>query len=201
MTIRTMATPAQIAAFRAGMVAESGKRGSGSERRFVKPFASQRGDDWLIQLAMFVEAKQANGAWWSTWDTISAQKYDIIDQLTLLPQLMADRHRIASIEYTRVSPGKLDDDNVPSAFKPILDATCVVIEEGERARLRLSRTKSGKKRVRGKDIGHFDGRVIGEGEGKASCRYDQTVHELDKRLFGIRIRLRLRPRSETSTMT
>lgn len=190
------ATPEQIAAFRAGLVAASGQR-STAERKFVKPFASHRGDDWLIQLPMFIEAKQANGAWWSTWDAISAQKYDVIDELTKLPQLMAERDRIARIEYTRISRGKLDPDNLPGAFKPLLDATCVVIEEGERARMRLRRTKKGKKRVRGKDIGHFDDRIIGSG--RVTCDYAQTQHEQDLRLYGVRIRFHLKPKLESCT--
>lgn len=190
--IRTQATPEQIAAFRAGLMAPSGKHADASKRIFVSGFARRDDSDWLVQLPLFVETKQVNGHWRTAHNTTSTLKYDVLDELTRLAQLADERDRVSFVQFTRIAPGKLDRDNVPGAFKHVMDMTCVFLVEGLEARKRLWLTRKGEKRVLGKDIGHFDNKLIGTG--KVTCEYAQTQHENDRRKYGIRIRLRLRPR-------
>lgn len=206
------ATPAQIAAFRAlvGRKASPAQRAAltagrkkGHEmnraRRYAKlvqrnttPFVTshclEHSDGYTLQLPLKTEASNANGNRHLAHKKRS-QQFDMVLAACQSQLRNMDRERVCAIELTRIGPKPLDaHDNLPQSFKHVVDAVCSYIARGD--------DFDDKDRRR---IGSFDDKLIGQG--KVSCRYDQTVHELDRRLYGIRIRFRLRPKSETCTTT
>lgn len=100
-----------------------------------------------------------------------------------------DRALISAIHFVRLTTGDdgLDDDNLPGAFKHVLDGTSVWIVKGDAITPQDRR-----------NIGQFDGRLKKQWKetGKSwPPTYEQiTKHEA----HGIRIRLRLTPPSESS---
>lgn len=201
--IRTQATPEQIAEFckRVGKATpaqraalNAGRKKANEVRRdrrwkrttpFVTSHCLEHNDGYTLQLPLKTEASNVNG---STHPVArfraTKTKVKQIDMVLAACQSHLrhlDRERVCAIELTRIGPKPLDaHDNLPQSFKHIVDVLCAWIVRGddfdERDRKR---------------IGSFDDQLIGKG--LVSCRYDQTVHELDRRLYGIRIRFRLRP--------
>ena len=141
---------------------------------------------WFVelQLPLVVQAEQANGMRWGKQKRASSQ----IDTTLVVLQThlrTLDRAAISGITLTRISPGKLDaHDNLRQAFKHVLDGVCAWIVEGGADFNRRT-------------IGKYDDQLIATG--RITCHYEQTTHETDKRLQGIRIRLHLSSPSASST--
>jgi hypothetical protein len=92
-----------------------------------------------------------------------------------------ERARVCGLDLTRIGPRPLDaHDNLPQSFKHVVDAVCGFLVRGD------DFDTADRRR-----IGTFDDQLIGTG--KVTCRYAQLTHETDRRLYGIRIRFRLRP--------
>lgn len=180
MTFRltTFATPLQIARFRAKGNAKAKKHKNGPKLvEQLVSFESTHAHHWVeLQLPTLVHADQANGARWRKAKRASSH-VDVVIAALQAHFRSLDRERITDITLTRISPGKLDaHDNLRQAFKHVLDGVCawICVGDGE-----LNRHA----------IGRYDDKLLGTG--KVTCHYDQTTHETDKRLQGIRIRLRL----------
>lgn len=93
-----------------------------------------------------------------------------------------DRERLAHIEFVRLALGKLDDDNLVAAFKAIRDALCSHIVWGSEAPAHL------------KSIGKADDYLARE-DG-VTWSYRQQKCESNPRLYGVRLILHLKPRTE-----
>lgn len=177
MTIRTMATPEQIAAFRAGQHRIT-KRAP--IERFVQSVCLEREDGFELQLPLKTEASNANG------NRHRAHKFKVNQIDTVISHCQRqlrrmDRTRVSIIDLTRIGPKPLDaHDNLPQSFKHIVDATCAWLVRGDDF-----------DEADRRNIGRFDDQLIGKG--LVTCRYAQLTHELDRRLYGVRIRFRLRP--------
>lgn len=185
MTFRltTFATPLQIAQFRAkGNTNAKAKKHKNAPRvvEQLMSFGTTFGPDghtWFqLQLPIIVQAEQANGMRWNKAKRASSHVDAVLAALQAHLRSI-DREAVSEITLTRISPGKLDaHDNLRQAFKHVLDGVCawICVGDGE-----LNRHA----------IGRYDDKLLGTG--KVTCHYDQTTHETDKRLQGIRIRLRL----------
>lgn len=198
--IRTQATPEQIAAFHE----QVGRKASPAQRRalaagrkkaqelkrarryghttpFVTSHCLEHNDGYTLQLPLKTEASNANGNRHMAHKK-RTQQFDLTLAACQAHMRNMDRERVCAIELTRIGPRPLDaHDNLPQSFKHVVDAVCAFIARGDEFDERDR-----------KRIGVFDDQLIGTG--KVSCRYDQMVHELDRRLYGIRIRFRLRSR-------
>lgn len=184
MTFRlmTMATPLQIAAFngRRGGPAKPKKHKNAVRmvEQHTRSYGLQPdgGAEFELQLPIVVQAEQANGARWNKAKRASTHIDAVLAALQTHFRSL-EREAITEITLTRISPGKLDaHDNLRQAFKHVLDGVCawICVGDGE-----LNRHA----------IGRYDDKLLGTG--KVTCHYDQTTHETDKRLQGIRIRLHL----------
>lgn len=176
----TMATPLQIAAFNGRRGANTKPKKHKSAVRMVEQlvsFESSPAREWVeLQLPIVVQAEQANGMRWNKAKRASTHIDAVLAALQAHFRSL-EREAITEITLTRISPGKLDaHDNLRQAFKHVLDGVCawICVGDGE-----LNRHA----------IGRYDDKLLGTG--KVTCHYDQTTHETDKRLQGIRIRLRL----------
>lgn len=186
--LTTFATPLQIAQFRAKGNAKAKKHKNAP--RMVEQYTRSYGlqpdgsAEFELQLPTLVHADQANGARWRKAKRASSH-VDVVIAALQAHLRSIDREAITEITLTRISPGKLDaHDNLRQAFKHVLDGVCawICVGDGE-----LNRHA----------IGRYDDKLLGTG--KVTCHYDQTTHETDKRLQGIRIRLRLGSPAAPST--
>lgn len=183
--IRTQATPEQIAAFRAGQHRITKRPPA---QLFVTSHCLEHSDGYTLQLPLKTEASNANG------NRHRAHKAKVNQIDTVLSHCQRqlrhmDRARVAVIELTRIGQRPLDaHDNLPQSFKHIVDAACAWLVRGDEFDAADRR-----------NIGRFDDQLIGKG--LLTCRYDQLTHELDRRLYGVRIRFRLRPIAHTPSAT
>jgi hypothetical protein len=178
------ATPAQIAAFRAGQHRVPAKHKHVPYVSFVK---LEREDGYELQLPIKTEASNANGNRHIAYKKRSAQ-FDAVLAACQTQLRAMDRERVCTIDLTRIGPRPLDaHDNLPQSFKHVVDAVCSWLVRGD--------DFDEKDRRR---IGSFDDQLIGQG--KVSCRYAQLTHEIDRSLYGVRIRFRLKPKSDSSTI-
>lgn len=186
----TTATPAQIEAFRAAMRARSGKRTRkrAPEPMLVRGCFLSHGDGFELQAPVHLPRALAH-------DSIMKQvkqRLIIKTRNTVGAELVSqckniDRARIESFTLTRIAPQKMAAwDNLRTVMKPVLDVTCRWIVEG-------AAMLDSNGRVITTRIGDFDDLL--HDTGRCSWDYDQLTHEQDRRLYGIRIRFRLRPRS------
>lgn len=180
--IRTLATPAQIAAYFNG---RTSKKPTKFPPRTVEPLVHQLSDGWRLQLPVLTEASNANG----NRHASSARAVKHIDTVIAACQAQLrgiDRSAITAITLTRISPGRLDaHDNLRQAFKHVLDGVCAWIVRGDDFDA-----------ADRKKIGRFDDQLLGTG--KIQCEYDQTTHE-SRNLQGIQIRFVLGPRPAEAT--
>lgn len=187
--IRTLATEAQAALLRAQI---SGKwiRPTLAQKRAkttvaMVPSVTRCGGGrealWYeLDLPVLTAASNENGNRWNKSARAGHQVNIVIAGLQAHLRAI-DRAAISGITLTRISPGKLDaHDNLPQAFKHVLDATCAWIVRGD------DFCDADRKR-----IGRFDDELLNTGKGHVTCNYEQTSHEVDRRLQGIRIRLQL----------
>jgi len=186
--ITTLASPLHIAAFNAGKskAAKKPKPFKAGPRMVeqLTSFDMSGRAEWLeMQLPILTNAENATGNFAHGRGVLFArQKRASVQIDAVLVALQTnfralDRERINAITLTRVSPGKLDaHDNLRQAFKHVLDGVCawIVCGDGE---------------INRHAIGKYDDKLLGSG--KVICNYEQTTHETDKRLQGIRIRLHL----------
>lgn len=180
--LMTMATPLQIAAFngRRGGPAKPKKHKNAVRMVEALVFIAPQ-EFYELQLPIVVQAEQANGARWNRAKRASGHVDAVLAALQAHFRSL-EREAITEITLTRISPGKLDaHDNLRQAFKHVLDGVCawICVGDGE-----LNRHA----------IGRYDDKLLGTG--KVTCHYDQTTHETDKRLQGIRIRLRMQTGSK-----
>lgn len=176
--IRTQATPEQIAAFRAGQHHIPKRK---LTAHFVKSCLIEREDGFELQLPLKTEASNANGNRYRE-HKLKTNQIDTVIAACQSQLRRMDRDRVEIIDLTRIGPKPLDaHDNLPQSFKHVVDALCAWLVRGDDFDAQDRR-----------NIGRFDDQLIGKG--KLSCRYAQLTHELDRRLYGIRIRFRLRPR-------
>jgi hypothetical protein len=189
--IRTLATPEQISHYFCGRAV---KKRSKPEPAMVAPCIHTQPDGWCVQLAIVTKAPQlsvhpnariAGGIRHAERSRANKQIEQVLSTLQNALR-RCDRSRIEHITFTRISPGRLDDDdNLASSFKHIADATCAWVERGD---------EFNEKDRRG--IGHFDKRARKAG---LTWDYQQETNAEDRRRHGIRIRFRLRPSSPSST--
>lgn len=204
MTFRlmTMATPLQIAVFHASreMAVAKQEKATKREARKVETLLRWSADGSWFELQAAIETKsgQAKGRDFAQahlaakqrlellgWKTVKArgQRRGVLTKVRsgLLETHFGgvDRAAVSGIEVIRISPMRLDaHDNLRQAFKHVIDDICIWIDLGESI---TARDIAG--------IGRYDDKLLGTG--KVTCHYDQTTHETDKRLQGIRIRLHL----------
>lgn len=168
------ATPEQINHYFGGRAVKKSPKRSVP---FVKAMIQSLSDGWRIQLPIYTQATNANGNRYAA----KARAREQVDAVMAFLQShlrTIDRSRIKAIELTRIGPQKLDaHDNLPQAFKHVLDGVCAWIVRGDEF------CDADRRR-----IGKFDNEVLGTG--RATCHYEQVTHE-DRRLHGIQIRLRL----------
>jgi hypothetical protein len=179
--IRTQATPEQVAAFKSMIRGNKSQRIARESAHFVKPCLIEREDGWELQLPIKTEASNVNG------NRHRAHKLKVgqIDTVLCACQTQLrrmDRERVNVLDLTRIGPRPLDaHDNLPQSFKHIVDAVCAYLVRGD------DFDEQDRRR-----IGVFDDQLIGKG--LVTCRYAQLTHELDRRLYGVRIRFHLRPK-------
>lgn len=135
--------------------------------------------EWVVQLPIVTQADNAGGGRVNDFNKSKTARSQLDTTLVILQTHLrgVDRERIDRITLVRFSPGKLDaHDNLRQAFKHVLDGVCVWICCGSSDFNRRA-------------IGKYDDQLLGTG--KITCHYEQTTHETDRRLQGIRIHLRL----------
>lgn len=81
----------------------------------------------VVAISIGVELK-SQGQWSNNWRAAHGRRQRLrkrtADVLSLLPLYAAELHlkgKPARIEFTRMAPRRLDDDNLASVFKPIRD--------------------------------------------------------------------------------
>lgn len=186
--IRTKATAEQLEHYHAAHGRKAPKRRAPT-RRMVEQLVSSYFDEpdrvmlWQLQLPLYVEGNKEREGRYANAARCGPQ----VDATLLALQAHLrgiDRDLISAIHFVRLTTAAegLDDDNVPGAFKHMLDALSVWIEKGSAITPRDRRL-----------IGHSDGRLKKQWKetGKSwPPTYEQiTKHEA----HGIRIRLRLTP--------
>lgn len=195
------ATPAQVAAFRAGQHAAMPAKAS---KLLVSACAHSWSDGFELQLPIVTQASNAKGHWSNTWADVTEQAAITVFELCRLTAARDEqRTRIEHITFKRISPGRLDEhDNLRQAFKHVVDGCLFWREVGPRAALHVEeyfdrRSKRMRLRLRAvENIGRYDDV---EKTGGITWDYQQETNSEDRRRHGVRIRFRLRPKSETTT--
>jgi hypothetical protein len=187
MALLTQASPAQIAAFHHVTGADVKLRKPKPEPQFVQQYArSFDGGDFELQLPMIIHAQHgyAKSRNRHYAGQVAAQHKERV--LLALRSLCrdVDRTRIGAVTLTRVSIGRMDDDNLRAAFKNVKDAVAAWIVNGETEFERAN-------------IGRFDGQLDKQ-TGAFQWHYAQSTNDENvkrhprKKPQGIRIRLHLR---------
>jgi hypothetical protein len=142
--------------------------------------------EWLVaQLPIYTSGQRSWGIWHDRHSMVESQVNATWIGLNTGFNTL-ERSLIEHIELVRISPGALDEhDNLPSAFKAIMDATCSWIVEGERVFAADFDRRS---------IGKYDDKLLRSKKnpgGRVTCGRDQMRHESRPCAYGIQIRLRL----------
>lgn len=144
-------------------------------------------DERIADLQIYTSGQRSWGIWHDRHSMVEAQTSAVWSGLHT-GYASLDRASITHVELVRISPGTLDEhDNLPSAFKAILDATCAWIVEGERVFDADFNRRS---------IGKYDDKLLRtkrNPNGRVTCGYDQATSHSRPRAYGIQIRLRLSP--------
>jgi hypothetical protein len=187
MIARTKATAEQLEHYYGARGKKAPKRRARTPRMVEQKLFLDHGE-WELQLPLYVEGNKEREGRFANAARCKPQVNATL--LALQAYLRGiDRDWIDAIHFTRLTTGDdgLDDDNLPGAFKHVLDSTSLWIVKGSDITPQDRR-----------NIGQFDGRLKKQWKetGKSwPPTYEQiTKHEA----HGIRIRLRLTPPSASS---
>jgi hypothetical protein len=170
------ATPEQISHYFGGRPVKRKVAVRTSLPPLVQLSVNRMFDGWSVQLPLITRASQVKGNRHAQRKAANLQIDTVL--VTLQSQLRSiDRAAIRGITLVRISPKELDaHDNLPQAFKHVVDATCAWIVCGDDDINRHA-------------IGRYDDQLIRTG--RITCNYEQTTCEHDRRKQGIQIRFRL----------
>lgn len=188
--IRTKATAEQLEHYHAAHGRKAPKRRAPTRRMVEQKFSMYMDETPLgyevwyeLQLPIYVEGNKEREGRFANAARCGPQ----IDATLLALQAHLRgiyRDRISAIHFVRLTTDDdgLDDDNLPGAFKHVLDGTSVWIEKGSDITPQDRR-----------NIGQFDGRLKKQWK-ETGKSWPPTYEQICKHeAYGIRIRLRLTP--------
>lgn len=124
--------------------------------------------EWVLQLPCVAHSPNEKSHW-----AKHAAERDAFDMAMRCHLRGVDRECVEHITFVRISPGRLDEDNLPPSFKPYLDRVCAYLEHGDAEYNR-------------RGIGHSDGRLA-----KRGLTWDRR-QETHPTAQGIRLHFRMR---------
>lgn len=163
-----------------------------AKEHVLTPMAfSRQGNDWrVVQMPLYTSGQRSWGIWHDRHSMVDAQVNTTWFSLCAWEWLARHRSDIQHIELVRVAPRELDThDNLPSAFKAIMDAVCSWVVEGDKVRDPAFNRKK---------IGRYDDAILQSKKNPEGITwsYGQTKCASNPRAYGVEIRFRLAPSSE-----
>lgn len=184
--IINLATPAQREQFLDGMKRGAKPKAYKPPPQLVRELMLRHEDGFELQLPIVVHAQHgyAQQARMAKNTAKKKQMARVLDALRLYLRGI-DRSRVERITFTRVSLGKLDPhDNLPYAFKHVVDVTCAWVVCGD-------------EEFDWKRVGKFDDQLTTRQPGRVTWTYEQRTNDDDrtsgqrKKPQGIRIRFHI----------